>query len=85
MRDISKILFEFMRHINATLAYPKITYDSEFSQSCCEVALRNLVEPELIQSQEFQLALHLGVAIVTTTYAHLENVSTRQWICLYTT
>jgi hypothetical protein len=76
-----------MRHINVTLAYPnlKVTYDSEFSQSCCEVALRDLVKPEIVQSQEFQQAIYGAVAFVTTTYAHLENVSTRQWICLYTT
>ena len=72
-----------MRHINVT--YPKVTYDLEFSQSCCEVALRSHVKPEIVQSQEFQLALQGAVAIATTTYAHLENVSTRQWICLYTT
>ena len=74
-----------MRHINVTLAYLKVTYDAEFSQSCCEVALRSLVKPEIVQSQEFQLALYGAAALVTTTYSHLENVSTRQWICLYTT
>ncbi|KAF8955784.1 hypothetical protein BDZ97DRAFT_1604838, partial [Flammula alnicola] len=33
----------------------------------------------------FQIALHGAVAIAMTTYAHLENNSTRQYICLYTT
>ena len=88
MRDISEVLCEFMSDINVTLVYyptSKVTYDSDFSQSCCEVELRNLVKPEIVQSQEFQLALQGAVAFVMTVYAHLENVSTRQWICLYTT
>jgi hypothetical protein len=85
MKDISTVLCEFMRDINVT--YPKVTHDSEFAhwQSCCEVALRNHVKPEIVQSQEFQFALKSAVAVATRTYAHLENVSTRQWICLYTT
>ena len=71
-----------MRHINFTC--PKVTYDANFFQSC-EVALRNFVKPEIIQSQELQIALHGAVVITTTTYGHLENVSTRIWICLYAT
>jgi hypothetical protein len=83
MENIRKVLCDFMHDVDVT--YPNVTYDSSFAQSCCDVALRGLVEPEVVQSPDFQLALHGAVAIATTTYAHLEDVSTRQWICLYTT
>jgi len=83
LSDIRDVLLKFMSDMN--ILYPKVTYDTEFAQSCREVALGDGFRPEIVQSPEFQLALHGAVAIATTTYAHLENISTRQWICLYTT
>ncbi|KZP29869.1 terpenoid synthase [Athelia psychrophila] len=83
VNDVREVLCDFMRRMNIT--YPKVTYDSEFAQSCCEVALRDDFLPGIVESPDFQLALHGAVAIATTTFAHLENISTRQYICLYTT
>ena len=84
LNDIRIILCDFLRDVHVT--YPNVPYDSDFAKSCCDVALRsNTLEPEMVDSPEFQLALHGAASIATTTYAHLENVSTRQWICLYTT
>jgi len=68
---------------DANITYLNVTYDSEFAQSCCEVALRGLVKPEIVQSPEFQYNLNTAVALTSFTYGHLVNVSTRQWICLY--
>lgn len=83
LSDIRQVLLDFMREIG--VAYPRVTYDAAFAQSCCDVALLKGFRSEIVQSSEFQLALQGAVAIATTTYAHLENVATRQWICLYTT
>jgi hypothetical protein len=82
LRDIRKVLEEFMRDVN--VAYPNVNYDAETPQSFDDVSLRNVVEPEIVQSPEFQIALQSAMPIITTTFAHLEDVSTRQWICLYT-
>lgn len=83
LRNIRKVLDDFMRDGN--FAYPKVNYDAETTRSFCEVALHNVVDPEVLQSPEFQLAFNSAIPITTTTFAHLENDSTRQWICLYTT
>jgi hypothetical protein len=72
-----------LRDINIT--YPTVTYDEQFAQACSKLAIERGCPVDIAQSREFQLALHGAVAIATTTYAHLENVSTRQFICLYTT
>jgi hypothetical protein len=72
-----------MRDINIT--YPTVTYDEEFAQACSKLAIERGCPVDITQSHEFQLALHGAVAFATTTYAHLENASTRQFICLYTT
>ena len=83
LNDVQEVLRDFMHRMKIT--YPKVTYDSEFAQSCNELALSDGFLPDVVESPEFQLALHGAVAIATTTYAHLENNSTRQYICLYTT
>lgn len=72
-----------MQEIN--IAYPSVAYDEEFAQGCSTIAIERGCPLEIAQSREFQLALHGAASIATTTYAHLENVSTRQFICLYTT
>jgi hypothetical protein len=80
---IRSVLRDFLRDINIT--YPTVTYDEQFAQACSKLAIERGCPVDIAQSREFQLALHGAVAIATTTYAHLENVSTRQFICLYTT
>ena len=72
-----------MRDINIT--YPIVTYDEDFAQGCTNLAIERGIPLDIAQSREFQLALHGAVSIATTTYAHLENASTRQFISLYTT
>jgi hypothetical protein len=72
-----------MREINIT--YAKVECDEAFARSCHELALEQGFHPEIVYSKDFQNALQASVGIATTTYAHLENISTRQYICLYTT
>ena len=80
---IRSVLRDFMRDINIT--YPIVTYDEEFAQGCTQISIERGCPPDIAHSHEFQLALHAAASIATTTYAHLENASTRQFICIYTT
>ncbi|KAF8550949.1 terpenoid synthase [Imleria badia] len=79
---IRSVLLDFLRDINVT--YPTVTYDEDFAQGCCKLAIERGCPVDMAQSREFQLALHGAVAIATMTYGHLENASTRQYVCIYT-
>lgn len=79
---IRSVLLDFLRDID--VAYPTVIYDEEFAQGCCKLAIERGCPVDIAQSHEFQLALHGAVAIATMTYGHLENVTTRQYVCIYT-
>ena len=71
--------------LDTNITYPTLTYDEEFAQGCSKLAIERGCPVDITQSREFQRAFYTGVIMATTAYAHLENVSTRQFICLYTT
>lgn len=70
---------DFLARCNFSL--PVTQYDRDFHNSCCDVA-RGKGYP--VDSPSLQPFIPGGVVMATTTYAHLQNKSTKILIALYT-
>ncbi|KAF5360314.1 hypothetical protein D9758_009124 [Tetrapyrgos nigripes] len=74
LRDI---ILDYLARIH--VPFPQVTYDRDFEAACCnEITRRGYILESL------RPFLPGGVVMATTSYSHLEDVSARIYIALYT-